>query len=646
MLYHIKAKDIPFLLITFILPLILFTITSSSSLMFDDAAEFATVIKLGSIAHPPGTPAYILAGMLWTKITSLFGMPMIASLNLFASVCISISALLLYFIFTAIGSRLNAPATYRIVSCGTALAFATAATTWAWANTIEVYSFQVFAMAIALFGLVSWQLTERRNAIIVASIAISLGLGNHHLTMIAFLPFTVLFFMPGLLIPAETVTDKKTDKKKKVKVTSESFFSSVSRVFRNKNFGLLVLLTSVFTLFFYGWMFWRAQSDYPFMFGQPDTLSELFYHMRGGSYAKNLSSASTDIISSRLPYFLKLTGVQLFLLLPFFLLGIAYLVARKLTRLMWMVVLFFLILFIYQLNNNQWSSTDAYMLLPFMTLYIVAFYAIVTHINKFKLQYVIPVIVVLQIAFNFKDHDRRTYPVSGSLMELLDKSAPKNSVIMISDWSTVIQYYYYRIVENFRPDLVVLNYDIKFTHYKILPELYPEYYKKIKPEYDHFIDELGKEHPHQVKNTGCDLSTNELMAAFKATLARMEAIAKKDSTYFLTDPHAHYFYSQQNLYDGRRFVSGGFSSSLPGDSTANNFFIELKLPFLDSPLLYKDPAALDKLVDFQAMLDRHIEFYQANNQPEHLAKAEAAKSRILKMQREMKKSMAFAYKIK
>ena len=96
--------------------------------------------------------------------------------------------------------------------------------------------------------------------------------------------------------------------------------------------------------------------------------------------------------------FLKLTGAELFLMLPFFLLGIAVLGAKKLGRLLWSILLYYLILFIYQLNNNQWSSTDAYMLLPFLTLYIVVFYAAVFHINKFKLQYVLPVLVVIQIA--------------------------------------------------------------------------------------------------------------------------------------------------------------------------------------------------------------------------------------------------------
>ena len=82
-------------------------------------------------------------------------------------------------------------------------------------------------------------------------------------------------------------------------------------------------------------------------------------------------------------------------------------------------------------------------------------------------------------------------------MELLDASAPRNSVVIISDWTTVIQYYYYRIAENFRPDLTVLNYDIKFTHFRILPILYPAFYTKIQPEYDGFIEALRSEHPYR-----------------------------------------------------------------------------------------------------------------------------------------------------
>jgi hypothetical protein len=393
-------------------------------------------------------------------------------------------------------------------------------------------------------------------------------------------------------------------------------------------------------------MMMRAQNVYSFMFGQPSDLSELFYHIRGGSYIKNISSTSEQIISSRLPYFLKLTALQLFVFIPLFIAGLVTLVRKKLFPLFWMVLLYFLFLFIYQINNDQWSSTDAYMLLPFMLLSLPVFYGAYFYRDKIKAHIVLPILLAIQIVYNFPLHDRRSYPVSESLMKLLDKSAPANSILIVSDWSLLIQYYYYRIVENFRPDLVVLNNDIKFTNYKILQKLYPGFYKSVQTEYDDFVKKMGEEHPHQVINTGCDLSSPALVSSFKTLIRKIEGVARTENKYLLTDPRSHYFMSTNNYYDSRRFVSGCFSSSMPGDSSANDYFLSLDFPFLNSPMLYADPSALDKLVDFQAMLDRYIDFYSANRDSLHLSQAQFAHERIIKMQREMKKSMSFAYTIK
>jgi hypothetical protein len=638
---YFSVRDIPFFILSFFIPLILYYITSSSSLMFDDAAEFALVIKLGSIAHPPGTPAYILFGMIWLKITSIFGINTINALTLFSAVCVSLSSLLLYCVFKLISSRLSFKEnfiTLFLCSC-VALAFSTAATTWAWGNTVEVYSFQLLSMAIAMFGLVGYHFERKKILLIIAGIGLACGLGNHHLTMILFLPFTPFFFLDNIFVPQE-----KPEQKKKIKRSEEPFLKKFLNVFSMRDFWLLTIITTIITIFFYGWMVYRAQSEYPFMFGAPSTFSELIFHMSGGAYTKNITATSEKIISARVPYFLKLTSLQLFVFLPFFIAGILVMVRKKLYPLMWLVIIYFLFLFLYQLNNNQWSSTDAYMLLPFFVLMLPVFYGVIFYADKIKAQFVIPFLLCIQIIYNYPTHDRRTYPVSETLMNLLDKSAPKNSVVIISDWSLIIQYYYYRIVENFRPDLVVLNYDLKFTHYRILPVLYPEYYKKIKPQYDKFIEELGKEHPHQIINTGCDLSTEVIVNSFKALLGKIESNAKTENRYLLTDPRAHYFFSTNNYYDPRRYVSGCFSSSIPGDSSANDNFLKLDLPILKSKLLFEDPAALDKLVDFQAMLDRHIEYYTANNDMIRLRNAQDAHDRVIKFQRDMKKSMSFAYK--
>ena len=61
-----------------------------------------------------------------------------------------------------------------------------------------------------------------------------------------------------------------------------------------------------------------AQNEYPFMFGKPDTFSEFIYHISGSTYLENINSGTQNIIGLRIPYFLKLTILQLFVLLPFF----------------------------------------------------------------------------------------------------------------------------------------------------------------------------------------------------------------------------------------------------------------------------------------------------------------------------------------
>lgn len=629
---------------SFFIPFLIYVRTGSNALMFDDSAEFALVIKLGSIAHPPGTPAYILFGMLWEKLTSLFHIPAITSLTVFSSLCVSLASFFLFFTFRKIVSVLSkdqiSPLKVSLVSVFCVLAFATGATTWSWSNTVEVYAFQILSMSIALFGLTYYHFNRTISFLVASAVGLSFGLGNHHLTMILFLPFVPFFFFSRLFVPGELKTEKS---KKKTAATEPGFFAEYYTVLGNSSFWLLAGMTAAGTLFFYGWMYFRAQQEYPFMFGQPDTFSGMFYHMSGGSYSKNISHTSQQIIASRFPFFLKLTAMQLFAFLPFFFLGAYTLLKNKCGRLFWMVVVYFLFLFVYQLNNNQWASTDAYMLLPFVLLSLFIVYGITLGISKWNLTWVLPILLIAQIAYNYPQNNRKSYPVSSDLMHLLDVSSPKNSIILISDWSTVIQYYYYRISENFRPDLVVLNYDLKFTHYRILPILFPEFYSKVKPEYDAFIEALRKEHPEQISNTGCDLSTDELISKFKAVLFKMETVARQENRAFLTDPKTHYFYSTQKLYDPKRYVSGCFSSSLPGDSLSAAEFLKMDFPFLSSPLLYNDAGALDKLVDFQAMLDQHISFYSANKDTLRQMQAEAAKEKVLRIQRDMKRSMSFAF---
>ncbi|MFM9052235.1 MAG: protein O-mannosyl-transferase family [Bacteroidota bacterium] len=623
----------------------LYISTFSDCLMFDDAAEFALVIRQGSIAHSPGFPAYILAGMGWDRLAGLFISDTVLRLNLLAAFSIATACTLMYMAFRSIVRILTDGKMEwqeELTALLPALIFGVGNTTWTWANTIEVYSFQVFAMGLVLFGLCGYQETRSRFRLVIAAVGFAIGWGNHHLTMIAFTPFVPLFFGTELFKRKLAVTDKK----KKSNTKNKHWFVEYTETIISKDFLLFTAISAILTIGFYGWMLLRAQQDYYFMFGKPENLDLLFYHLRGGAYTKNLTDTSFDISMSRLPFFLSLTFHQFLFFFPLLLVGLYLGFQKKAYKLMSATLLFYLILLAYQLRNNQWANTDAYLLLPFMTLCIPVIYATHAFIKTLKLSILIPCLAIATIFLGLEKHDRSTYPVSRDLMNLLDKSAPKNSVVVLSDWTTIIQYMFYRYEYGFRKDLDVIHYDFKFCHYKSFPINNPQLYDSVKVEYDSYISELRKDQFYNTVNTGCVLLNPDVRSSFQKLLNRIESVCGNSGRVFLTDPRSHYTFSTEKFYEPGRYVSGCFSSGSVCDSSYSDEFLKMNLPFLRSPLLLEDPSCLDKMVDFQAMLDQHISFYTANNDPAHLQKATNAKDKILRTQRDLKKSMSFAYKIK
>lgn len=633
-------------ILCFLYPFVIYFVTQSSSLMFDDAAEFATVIRLGSIAHPPGFPAFILIGMGWDFLLSFFSDHFVFNLNLLSIFLSSVAAFLFYKTILAIltqNESKNNTLKNEMAAAASVLSFAAGVTTWTWSNTVEVYAFQLVAMSLLLYGLVKHHFTKKSAFLLVASLGYGLALSNHHLTIILFTPFIPFFFMPQFF--TSTVQYPfKADKKKRENKETESFLKAYFNALKLASLWKMASVAILVMVGCYLWMFWRAQQDYPFMFGQPDSLSKILYHMTGGSYSKNLETTSQTIFLSRIPYFLQLTFFQFLFFFPLLLLGFARMIRIKLIKLVWMIVAYFMFLFIYQINNNQWENTDAYMLLPFLVLSIGVAFGVSGWYDQLKLKFVLPILILLQTAYNFNKCDRREYNISESLMHLLDVSSPPNSIIIVADWSLVMQYYYSRIVENFRPDLIVLNQDIKFNHYKVIRVLYPEFYKSIQIEYDRFIDELSKEHPEQITNTGCDLTTIDLMSRFHSLISKIESVAILQNRPLLTDPRANYFFVQQGLYAPKRFVSGCFVSSVPSDR--NEEFLHFDMKWLKSPMLAKDLTALNKMVDFQAMFDSHLDYYTSVNDTIRYGEAVAGKEKVMRIQREMKKHISFAYKIK
>jgi hypothetical protein len=227
-------------------------------------------------------------------------------------------------------------------------------------------------------------------------------------------------------------------------------------------------------------------------------------------------------------------------------------------------------------------------------------------------------------------------------MHTLDYSTPQNAVVIIADWTTVANYYYYRIVENFRTDLIVLNYDLKFTHKDILPTMYPEFYAYIKKEYDRFIELLIQYHPQQAYNTGCTLDNVLLSNAFRDLTFKMQEYAKTKDVAYMVDPKTFVFALRDKLMTTQSFVSGMFVSKT--NTGLGKQFLELDYQWLNSQRIMRDPAAADKVVDLEAMLDFHRNYYKNANDNENYAKAQKGYDRIKQLQKDMKAQMPFLFR--
>ncbi|HWB65057.1 MAG TPA: DUF2723 domain-containing protein [Chitinophagales bacterium] len=635
-----KIQAIAFALLAFILPFALFFYTHPSSLGFADAGEFALVTKIASVAHGPGTPSYVYLGWLWCQLISPFIHSHFLKIDLFSILSMSVACMLMFLTVENILKR-SYPAqpvlTGQFLALSASLIFATGFTSWYWATNVEVYAFHVFTFSLLVYGLVRYNQSHKTPDGIIAATGLALGLANHHLTTIFFFPFIFLFTGPDIFKIRTTGKDPKKKKKEQLKREPGIF-----DFFRTRDFWVFTGVTAAITIFFYGIMMYRATVSLPFKFGSPDNWDRFYYHISGGAWTKNLQKEVSGIVGMRIPYFSWLIAHEYGGFLVFFAIGLFELYRKKWFRFAIIALVYASFLLIYQLRFDQVGDSDAYILLPLYFLTLCIPFGL-----EWLLQYgkpwlaVIPVLLVAQLLWNFPLADKREFDLSESLMKTLDESAPKNSVIVVSDWTLVSEYYYYRIAENFRPDLVVLNYDYKFTNYTILENLYPDFYKLIKPEYDNFVAQLGAAHPQEIYNTGCTLDEPRLSDAYRRLFNKIQSVCTEHSYALLFDPKAFIYCIDNKLCTPDAYVSGCFVSKTKtnmGDS-----FIRLPYKWLNLPITVREPSAGDKLVDIQAMLDFHTRYYTAVGDTARYKIADASHAKIIGLEAKLKENIPFMF---
>jgi hypothetical protein len=601
------------------------------NLGFADAAEFALSAKLLGIAHAPGFPAYVLIAGLWLKLTTLFGIPTIASLVIFSALCTAKASAFLALTVDKLSAYYYPELNQRsrlLNSIAAGILLAAGATVWHWSHSVEVYSLHLLAFCILMYGIVLLKTENSKFAVAFIATGAGIGIANHHLTMILFLPF-VLFLL-------------WKDWNPQIKITKSQTIITARNGFQDGLLKKLILSGAGVVLLFYGWMFIRASAPILFKFGQPDSIDRLIYHLAGGAWIKNTQQEVEGLVGMRFPYFMQLTWQQLGLLIPVCAAAF-YMLTRNARMLGFVFSAYYFVVLLYQLRIDQTADTDAYMILPFAGLTLLGGLTLSALSEKKKeYSFVFLAMPFLHFALFYKITDLQKFDLSTTILKQIDEAAPPNSVILFADWTAIINYTQARIDKNFRPDLVVLNYDLKFTNKDFLPANYPEAYAFIKPEYDRFIQLLGERHPQEVYNTGLTMDTRELENAYHTVVAKLEAFAKQKNGAFMCDPKAFVFLSKAGHFKNSR-MSGILVSNL-NESRQTTLTDLSRQQWLDVPHIRMDAAAADKLVDLEAAIDFTRNEYRQTGNQDGLVAADNAYNRVKSIQRELKQNMPFLFR--
>jgi hypothetical protein len=155
-----------------------YLLTLAPGVLGGDPGEYQFVPYILSMAHPTGTPIYILLGKLWSSLP--FGPSVAWRMNLLSAVSASLATVTVYH---HVQWR-----TRRIVpALAAALSLAFGLTFWEQATMADKYAFNAFMVALVLHVALRWG--ETRSPTTLKLLALTYGLSlTHHRTMVLFAP--------------------------------------------------------------------------------------------------------------------------------------------------------------------------------------------------------------------------------------------------------------------------------------------------------------------------------------------------------------------------------------------------------------------------------------------------------------------------
>ena len=181
--------------LTFLIALVVYSITIEDTASFWDAGEFIAVSNKLEVPHPPGAPFYLLLGRFFSFFS--FGDPekIAISINFLSALGSAFTILFLFWSITHLTSKIYPPKNNKniilVILSGLtgALSFTFTDSFWFSAVEAEVYAMSSFFTAFVFWAILKWEGLENEKLenkwIILIAYMMGLSIGVHLLNLVA-----------------------------------------------------------------------------------------------------------------------------------------------------------------------------------------------------------------------------------------------------------------------------------------------------------------------------------------------------------------------------------------------------------------------------------------------------------------------------
>ena len=473
---------------------------SSFALYWSTLAPTATLVDSGEltfaastldIAHPPGTPFYVLLGFLFSKLP--LGSAAVR-MNIMSAVFASASVLLLYWACSALLHLLTSEDkqlprkrqtrtlgktafAWELTDGGIRLAaflasatLATSATLWSYATVAEVYTLNTALLAAAL-GATFSALHQRRAFLLdIAGLFFGCALAVHHVS--------ALFLVPALAYLLFRFRDR---------------LPAPHRLFRSALFlgpGLLSYL----------YLPIRSASHPYLNWGNPSTLERLLWHVSGKQYQSNLSG-DAGTVARRMTFFADLWATEFSVLgILFGLVGLV-LLWKYGRRLFWFATTAIAANMGYAVVYDIAEDNEAYSLPSFLVLalclavasaFIIARWPSINRRLGIALLILLSLVPILSGFTHYKENDHRGYTLARDYVASTFDGVEQDGLLLTMDWQLFSPMLYFQRVEGWRPDIKGIDVNLmrRSWYLEHLHRNFPRLLAPVSEEFDFFSRQL------------------------------------------------------------------------------------------------------------------------------------------------------------